>query len=55
MPHQTIDLRVDPSDETIRLGPLTVRFLITGDDSTGSIAAFRTIRAGCAATGRSGA
>src|SRR4051812_24081496 len=40
MPHQTIGFRVDPSGETIRLGPLTVRFLITGDDSTGSIAAF---------------
>jgi len=40
MPQQTIDLRLDPSDETIRLGPLTVRFLLTGNDSTGSIAAF---------------
>src|SRR5436190_21547607 len=40
MPHQTIGFRVDPSGETIRLGPLTVRFLITGDDSSGSIAAF---------------
>jgi quercetin dioxygenase-like cupin family protein len=40
MPQQTIDLRVDPSDETIRLGPLAVRFLVTGDDSTGSIAVF---------------
>lgn len=40
MPLQTIDLRVNPSEEAIRLGPLTVRFLLTGDDSTGSIAAF---------------
>jgi quercetin dioxygenase-like cupin family protein len=40
MPRQTVDLHVDPSGETIRLGPLTVRFLITGDDSTGSIVAF---------------
>ncbi len=40
MPQQTVDLRVDPSDETIRLGPLAVRFLLTGDDSTGTIAAF---------------
>jgi quercetin dioxygenase-like cupin family protein len=31
---------VDPSDETIRLGPLAVRFLLTGEDSGGSIAAF---------------
>jgi quercetin dioxygenase-like cupin family protein len=34
------NLGVNPSDETIRLGPLAVRFLITGEDSTGSIAAF---------------
>jgi quercetin dioxygenase-like cupin family protein len=40
MIQQTIDLHVNPSDETIRLGPLAVRFLITGDDSRGSIAAF---------------
>ncbi|MBZ5607913.1 MAG: cupin domain-containing protein [Acidobacteriia bacterium] len=36
----TIDLPVNPSDETILVGPLTVRFLLTGDNSTGSIAAF---------------
>ena len=34
------DLRIDPSDEIIRLGPLTVRFLIAGDNSSGSVAAF---------------
>ena len=33
-------LQVDPSSETIRLGPLDVRFLVTGDDSTGSVAVF---------------
>ena len=37
---QTIDPHINPSDETIRLGPLAVRFLLTGDDSAGSIAAF---------------
>ena len=36
----TVDLRVNPSDETIRLGPLAVRFLITGEDATGSVAVF---------------
>lgn len=36
----TLDLRASPSDETIRLGPLIVRFLITGEHSNGSIAAF---------------
>ena len=40
MAAQTSDLSVNPSDETIRFGPLAVRFLLTGDDSTGSIAAF---------------
>ena len=34
------NVRIDPSDETIRLGPLAVRFLISGDDSGGSVAAF---------------
>jgi quercetin dioxygenase-like cupin family protein len=37
---QIIDLHVNPSEENIRIGPLTVRFLLTGDGSTGSIAAF---------------
>lgn len=40
MTQPAIHLTVNPSDETIRLGPLTVRFLLNGDDSTGSIAAF---------------
>src|SRR5579863_4853426 len=43
MTHQTIDLNVNPSEETIRLGPLSVRFLITGENSSGSIAAFELI------------
>jgi len=40
MPFDTTGLGVNPSNETIRLGPLAVRFLLTGDDSTGSVAAF---------------
>jgi quercetin dioxygenase-like cupin family protein len=40
---QTIDLHVNPSDETIRLGPLVVRFLITGENSNGSVATFELI------------
>jgi quercetin dioxygenase-like cupin family protein len=40
MTPQNIDLQVNPSEETIRVGPLTVRFLLTGHNSTGSIAAF---------------
>jgi quercetin dioxygenase-like cupin family protein len=40
MTPQAIDVRVNPSDETIRLGPLGVRFLITGEDANGSVAVF---------------
>ncbi len=40
MARQTIDLQANPSEETIRLGPLAVRFLITGENSNGSVAAF---------------
>ena len=40
MLQSTFELYVNPSDEAIRLGPLTVRFLITGDDSGGSVAVF---------------
>ena len=40
MAPQTTDLHVNPADETIRLGPLAVRFLITGEDATGSVALF---------------
>jgi quercetin dioxygenase-like cupin family protein len=40
MTHQALDLHVNPSDETIRIGLLTVRFLLTADNSFGSIAVF---------------
>ena len=40
MAQQTIGLHINPSEETIHIGPLTVRFLLTADNSTGSIAAF---------------
>ena len=40
MAQQTIALDTNPADETIRLGPLAVRFLITGENSNGSVAAF---------------
>jgi quercetin dioxygenase-like cupin family protein len=36
----TTGVHVNPSDETIRLGPLAVRFLITADDAAGSVALF---------------
>ena len=40
MTAQTTDVHVNPSDETIRLGPLAVRFVITGEDASGSLALF---------------
>ena len=47
MSPQTTAVRVNPSDEAIRLGPLAVRFLITGDDASGSVALFEvTVPAG---------
>lgn len=36
----TGDVRVNPSDETLRLGPLAVRFLVSGDEANGSAAVF---------------
>ena len=36
----TTDIQVNPSDETIRLGPLVVRFLITGEHARGTVAVF---------------
>src|SRR5487761_1248668 len=40
MARQTINLQINPSEEAIRLEPLAVRFLITGENSSGSVAAF---------------
>jgi quercetin dioxygenase-like cupin family protein len=40
MSARSADIVVNPSDETIGFGPLVVRFLLTGDNSTGSVAAF---------------
>jgi hypothetical protein len=36
----TLGLHINRCDETIRLGPLGVRFLIAGENSSGSIVAF---------------
>jgi len=36
----TRSLRVNPSEESLRLGPLGLRFLITGEDAHGSVTAF---------------
>ncbi|HKD61345.1 MAG TPA: cupin domain-containing protein [Terracidiphilus sp.] len=37
---QSIDLSVNPANETIHLGPLMVRFLVTGENSAGTVAVF---------------
>jgi quercetin dioxygenase-like cupin family protein len=38
MPQRTT--RVNPSEETIKIGPIGIRFLLTGEDSKGSVSVF---------------
>src|SRR5579872_6839610 len=40
---KTAEICVNPSEETIRLGPLAVHFLLTGENSSGSIATFEVM------------
>jgi quercetin dioxygenase-like cupin family protein len=40
MLQKTEGLAINPSQEVIQIGPNKIRFLITGDDSGGSVAAF---------------
>jgi quercetin dioxygenase-like cupin family protein len=35
--------KVSPSEETIRIGPVQVRFLLTGEDSGGSVSVFEVL------------
>ena len=35
--------RVNPSEETIKIGRLEIRFLLTGDDSNGSVSVFEVL------------
>ena len=47
MSAQISPLQVNPVDEMLRLGPLGVRFLVTGEQSSGSVAVFElTVPAG---------
>ena len=47
MSAQISPLQVNPVDEMLRLGPLGVRFLVTGEQSNGSVAVFElTVPAG---------
>jgi quercetin dioxygenase-like cupin family protein len=43
MDQPNVDLKVNPADETIRLGPLTVRFLIAGENARNGLAAFEVV------------
>lgn len=43
MPAPAIARQVNPADETIRVGPLEVHFLVTGAESNGSLAAFELV------------
>jgi quercetin dioxygenase-like cupin family protein len=43
MTSQTDSLRINPAGEAIRLGPLTVRFLVAGEHANGSVAAFELL------------
>lgn len=43
MIEQATGVQVNPSEETIHLGPLTVRFMVTGENSCGTIAAFELV------------
>jgi len=43
MTQQTAGVQINPSEEAIHLGPLTIRFLITSENSNGTIAAFEVV------------
>lgn len=40
---QSMDVCVNPAEETIRLMPLAVRFLVTGENSGGTVAVFEVV------------
>jgi quercetin dioxygenase-like cupin family protein len=40
MTPETNRVHLNPSDETIHLGPVAIRFLVTGEDASGSVALF---------------
>ena len=40
---QQCTMKVNPSEETIKIGPLEFRFLLTGDDSSGSVSVFEVL------------
>lgn len=40
---KTRELQTNPAEETIRIGPLAIRFLLTGEQSAGTITAFELV------------
>jgi quercetin dioxygenase-like cupin family protein len=43
MTEQTLGAQLNPAEEMIRLDPLTVRFLVTGEQSAGTVAMFEVL------------
>lgn len=43
MTQRAIEVQVNPAEETISVGPLTVRFLVTGEESAGTVAMFEVV------------
>jgi hypothetical protein len=43
MAQQTADHCANPSEEVIRIGHLTVHFLVTGENSSGTVAVFEVV------------
>jgi len=39
----SVDPSVNPADETIRIGPIDIHFLITGEQSSGTVAVFEAV------------
>ena len=46
MAQQTAEHRINPSERVIRLRPLRIHFLVTGENSSRTIAAFELTAAG---------
>ena len=40
---QDVTTKVNPSEENIKIGPVQVRFLLTGEDSGGSVSVFEVL------------
>lgn len=43
MAPKTMDLQVNPADEVIHVGPVEIRFLVTSENSAGSVAVFEVV------------